>query len=104
MEGIVTSHPITINFLWHFYISRCEYFEGVLCSLSEADSWVIGQIINTRLSKWLSNASSKVVDTESDNHPDLAFSVSFGQNFPPQPKIFFPWNKSVIKHIKLILS
>ena len=44
------------------------------------------------------------MDTESDNHPDLAFNVSFGQNFPPQPKIFFPWNKSVIKLIKLILS
>lgn len=89
----VTQLPLI--FLWRFYISRCEFFEGVLWGCYEADSWVIGQIINTRISKWLSNSSSKVVDTDPDNHPDLAFNVSFGQNFPPQPKIFFPWKKKV---------
>lgn len=96
MEGNVTCHPIIINFFVTFYISRWNFFEGVLWGCYEADSWVIGQIINIRLSKWLSNTSSKVMDTDSDNHPDLAFSVSFGQNFPPQPKIFFPWKKKKV--------
>lgn len=94
MEGNVACHPIIINFLWLFTFLGVNFW-GVLwgCYMG-ADSWVIGQIINIRLSKWLSNTSSKVMDTDSDNHPDLAFSVSFGQNFPPQPKIF-SWKKKV---------